>query len=111
MTHRHGERRYDPIRERWQEWDDVMDGWWDLPEPISKALPKPKIRHDPFVYELLNKYLERSEAGIKKYGTTLARKDVDLEGWLVHIQEELMDGSLYVTRALHELRMQKDDLK
>jgi hypothetical protein len=41
--------------------------------------------------------------GQAKYGTNLDRKDVDLEGWLNHLQEELMDATLYIEKLKKEL--------
>lgn len=104
MAAKHGERRYDHYKGVWQEWDSITDNWWDLPEPISKSLPRPKLKYDPHVLKLTNKYLDRSEFGQVKYGTTLDRKDVDLVGWLVHLQEELMDATLYIERTIYELK-------
>jgi hypothetical protein len=46
----------------------------------------------------MSKYFERSIEGQRKYGTNLDRKDVDLMGWLNHLQEELMDASLYIEK-------------
>lgn len=58
---------------------------------------------DKYVESVIAKYRERSEIGIKKYGTTLERKDLNLIDWLNHLQEELMDASLYVERLKEEL--------
>jgi len=58
---------------------------------------------DKYVESVIAKYRERSETGIKKYGTTLERKDLNLIDWLNHLQEELMDASLYVERLKEEL--------
>jgi hypothetical protein len=49
------------------------------------------------------KYYLRSERGRQKYGTNLDRKDVDLIGWLDHLQEELMDATLYIEKIKKEL--------
>jgi len=51
---------------------------------------------------LVKKYQERSEVGIKKYGTTLDREDLNTLDWLKHLQEELMDASLYIEKLLKE---------
>ena len=59
---------------------------------------------DKIVESLLAKYKQRSEAGIKKYGTTLERDDLTPEQWITHLQEELMDASLYIERLLIELK-------
>ena len=57
---------------------------------------------DPIVDAVRFKYKRRSEVGIAKYGTTLDRDDIDLVGWLTHLQEELMDATLYVERIIRE---------
>ncbi len=57
---------------------------------------------DPIVDSVRFKYKKRSEVGISKYGTTLDRNDIDLVGWLTHLQEELMDATLYVERIIRE---------
>jgi hypothetical protein len=51
----------------------------------------------------MSKYYERSKRGQQKYGTNLDRKDVDLEGWLNHLQEELMDATLYIEKLKKEI--------
>ena len=55
---------------------------------------------DSILAELIKKYEERSEAGLEKYGTDLDRKDLLLRDWLIHLQEELMDASLYATKII-----------
>ncbi|MGF3022667.1 hypothetical protein ACQVP2_07545 [Methylobacterium aquaticum] len=47
--------------------------------------------------------LSRSQIGIKKYGVTLDRTDVDLRGWLQHAYEETLDQANYLKRAILEL--------
>jgi len=44
----------------------------------------------------------RREHGLKKYGTSVERTDIDLIGWLQHLQEELMDASIYAERLKRE---------
>lgn len=53
---------------------------------------------DTIVSEVINSFILRSDAGIKKYGTSLDRDDIDAAGWLQHLQEELMDATLYVEK-------------
>ena len=38
----------------------------------------------------------RSKKGINKYGTTLYDSKEDFEAFLTHLQEEMMDGILYI---------------
>jgi len=47
---------------------------------------------------------QRMSSGYKKYGTTTERTDIDLMGWLQHLQEELLDAAVYVERLKDELR-------
>ena len=58
---------------------------------------------DSIVESVLNKFKERSEEGINKYGVTLDRKDLSPLEWLIHLQEELMDATLYNERLKKEL--------
>jgi hypothetical protein len=58
---------------------------------------------DKIVKSVIDKYAERSEVGQKKYGTTLERDDLILVDWLKHLQEELMDATLYVEKLKTEL--------
>ena len=41
---------------------------------------------------------ELSQVGIKKYGTTLEDSKESLEAFLIHLQEELMDATLYIEK-------------
>lgn len=65
---------------------------------------------DPVVKTVTDKYLERSEVGFKKYGTNLTRNDLNLDQWLVHLQEELMDATLYIERIRIELKNLESEL-
>ena len=58
---------------------------------------------DSIVESVLDKFKERLEEGIKKYGVTLDRKDLSPLEWLNHLQEELMDATLYIERLKKEL--------
>lgn len=64
-------------------------------------IPKSK---DSLVNSVVDKYMCRSELGMLKYGTTLERNDLSEEDWLVHLQEELMDASLYIEKLLRLVR-------
>jgi len=51
---------------------------------------------DSVVKSVVNKYQTRSDVGIKKYGVTLDRNDLNFIEWINHLQEELMDATLYL---------------
>lgn len=58
---------------------------------------------DSIVESVINKFKSRSDVGIKKYNKTLDRKDLDKLEWLTHLQEELMDATLYIEKLKKEL--------
>ena len=51
---------------------------------------------DPIVNRVISNFINRSNVGIKKYGTTLDRDDLNTLDWIKHTQEELMDAILYL---------------
>jgi hypothetical protein len=53
---------------------------------------------DKAVQGVVNKILERSEVGLKKYGTNLNREDLTQLEWINHAQEEAMDLCLYLEK-------------
>ena len=55
---------------------------------------------DQIVEDVVDKFLERSQVGITKYGTTLENNNKD--NYLVHLQEELMDATLYLQKLLSQ---------
>lgn len=53
---------------------------------------------DTIVESVVKKFQQRSEIGIKKYGKTLDRNDLNFIEWVNHLQEELMDAILYAEK-------------
>jgi hypothetical protein len=53
---------------------------------------------DEIVESVIGKYLDRSQVGITKYGTTLETNNKD--NYLKHLQEELMDATLYIEKLM-----------
>ena len=53
---------------------------------------------DSIVLQVAEKYANRSEVGIAKYGTTLETNNKD--NYLKHLQEELMDATLYLEKLM-----------
>jgi hypothetical protein len=58
---------------------------------------------DSVVEQVKNNFDSRSRTGIEKYGTTLDRDDLTFAEWLTHLQEELMDATLYVEKLKSEM--------
>lgn len=53
---------------------------------------------------VVEKIRMRSLIGESKYGVTMERNDLDVEEWLIHLQEEVMDAAVYIEKLLHEMR-------
>lgn len=60
--------------------------------------------NDKNVEAVRQQLLDRMKTGYTKYGVTTERKDIDLVGWLQHLQEELMDAAVYIERIKDELK-------
>lgn len=61
------------------------------------------LKEDSIVNEVISKFKNRSEVGIKKYGVTLDREDLTTIQWIEHAIEEQMDNILYLTRIKKDL--------
>ena len=63
---------------------------------------------DPVVQKVCDKFIDRSNVGFEKYGTTLEDerrlKMKGLQKYLNDVQEELMDAVLYIQAARDELQ-------
>ena len=71
---------------------------------------------DPVIESVVDKFVERSNVGFKKYGVTLDQDPGDLNVWMTHLQEELMDAVNYIeklkrvtTEVLQDKIMQEYD--
>lgn len=54
--------------------------------------------------DVCNKILRRAEFGLKKYGVTLERTDLDELDWLTHAQEEALDLANYLEVLIQKKR-------
>ena len=62
------------------------------------------MSRDKIIQQVIEKIKKRSDVGYKKYGVTLYDDNQPLDGWLNHIQEELMDAVNYIEKARMSLR-------
>ena len=53
---------------------------------------------DSIVSAVIKKFEDRARIGQEKYDTTLDRTDLKVHEWIVHAQEKLMDGILYLEK-------------
>ena len=67
------------------------------PGDIIFTIDEP-MKKDKYVQAVKEKFEERSQTGIRKYNKTLEREDLNILDWLTHLQEELMDATLYVEK-------------
>lgn len=84
-----------------------------MSEPIDfYGAAWPREAPDKAVETVRGLLLRRSQAGLKKYGVSTDRTDLNLADWLRHSLEEQLDNAVYTQRALHELerRVNADDL-
>jgi hypothetical protein len=58
---------------------------------------------DENVINVTKQLTNRMEVGYTKYGVTTERTDIDLLGWLQHLQEELLDAAVYIERIKCEV--------
>ena len=64
---------------------------------LSKIFKKKRVR-DSNVLSVIEAYERREEKGAKKYNTTTDRDDLSILEWLTHLQEELMDATIYIEK-------------
>ena len=58
---------------------------------------------DTNVEKVVTQLKERKEKGLQKYGVTTDRIDLSTLEWLQHLQEELMDGAVYIEKIKSEI--------
>ena len=59
---------------------------------------------DKNVENVVKQLRDREEEGLQKYGVTTERKDLTTLQWLQHLQEELMDASVYIEKLKNEIK-------
>jgi len=58
---------------------------------------------DTNVEKVVEKLNGRSAVGMAKYGCVTSASNIDIVGWLHHLQEELMDAAVYVEVLLDKI--------
>ena len=66
-----------------------------------EGAPRSLSTKDPIVEQVKELFDKRSQAGIKKYGTTLYENNKD--NFFDHLQQELMDGILYLQKIMNDM--------
>ena len=65
---------------------------------------------DRNVENVITQLRSREEQGLLKYGVNTERKDLSTLEWLQHLQEELMDASVYIEKLKNEMKNTKDEM-
>ena len=60
---------------------------------------------DKNVENVVKQLRDREEEGLRKYGVTTERIDLSPLQWLQHLQEELMDASVYIEKLKGEINV------
>jgi hypothetical protein len=69
-----------------------------MSDSITAYYDRERDKQDSYVQSVKEKFEQRSQTGIRKYNTTLERDDLNFLDWLNHLQEELMDATLYIEK-------------
>lgn len=75
-----------------KDYSDWMEYQWTKTSTIETK------SKDGIVQDVKDLYEQRSKVGIKKYNTTLEDSKDGLNTFLIHLQEELMDATLYIEK-------------
>ena len=59
---------------------------------------------DKNVENVVRQLRDREEEGLRKYGVNTERTDLTSLEWLQHLQEELMDASVYIEKLKNEMK-------
>ena len=78
--------------------------WLKLAIVVFERMSKQMKMKDTIVDDVIGSFKQRSEVGIKKYNKTMDRNDLSSLEWLQHLQEELMDATLYIEKLKKELK-------
>ena len=65
---------------------------------------------DRNVENVITQLRSREEQGLLKYGVNTERKDLSTLEWLQHLQEELMDATVYIEKLKSEMKETKDEM-
>lgn len=69
------------------------------------------IFRDPIIKKVVDKFVQRSDTGYEKYKVTLQDDKSNLDTWLNHLQEELMDAVNYIEKTRQTLKELEDAKK
>jgi len=77
---------------------------WDAIVQRMKDKERKPNTMDKNVENVVKQLRDREEEGLRKYGVNTERKDLTSLEWLQHLQEELMDASVYIEKLKNEIK-------
>jgi hypothetical protein len=77
---------------------------WDAIVQRMKDRERNKNIMDKNVEAVVTQLQEREQRGLSKYGVNTERTDLSILEWLQHLQEELMDASVYIEKLKNEIK-------
>tara|TARA_Y100001949_G_scaffold151234_1_gene136875 strand:- start:65 stop:445 length:381 start_codon:yes stop_codon:yes gene_type:complete len=91
---------------RFSKVDD--DLWNDIVQRM-KDRERMRMNPDKNVEGVIDQLRTREQQGMEKYGVNTERTDLTTIEWLQHLQEELMDASVYIEKLKNDLSPSKPD--
>lgn len=79
------------------KWNEMNEDEEKRPFSLERDIIN-NFEKDLVVQKVISNFEERSKVGIKKYNTTLEKSESGLMDFLIHLQEELMDATLYIEK-------------
>ena len=96
-------KKYDEYsKETPEEFKKRLERDLKVPGSVGSTITAPGT--DKNVENVVEQLRWRSEKGLLKYGVTTERKDLSTIEWLQHLQEELMDASVYIEKLKREIK-------
>ena len=93
MMKKKKKKKVDPNR-----WNEIVQRMKD------KERVKNTVTTDKNVEKVIKQLRTREQQGMVKYGVNTERTDLSTLEWLQHLQEELMDASVYIERLKNDLQ-------
>ena len=77
---------------------------WDAIVQRMKDKERKHNTMDKNVENVVKQLRDREEEGLRKYGVNTERTDLTSLEWLQHLQEELMDASVYIEKLKSDMK-------
>tara|TARA_B100000949_G_scaffold127932_1_gene112856 strand:- start:403 stop:732 length:330 start_codon:yes stop_codon:yes gene_type:complete len=77
---------------------------WDAIVQRMKDKERKHNTMDKNVEKVITQLRDREEEGLRKYGVNTERTDLTSLEWLQHLQEELMDASVYIEKLKSDMK-------